>query len=74
MDYKEKEKLKKDTSKIKTKPITIFEGLKIYGCYRPARKRGKDRIWISIRQDSPKKWRTATTLSYVRAVDICFEK
>jgi hypothetical protein len=31
-----------------------------------------DRVWVHIRQDKPKKWRTATTLSYVNGVDILF--
>ena len=57
------------------KPVREIEGLKIYVIKKEARTgRGKDRIWISVRQDRPKKWRVAASLCYVNGVDIRFEK
>jgi len=59
-------------SKIRGTPVATFEGLKIYVRSLVAKGRGMDRIWVHIRQDEPKKWRTATTLSYVNGVDVLF--
>ena len=57
------------------KPIKIVDGLEIYVSKKKSKTgRGKDRIWISVRQDKPKKWRVAASLCYVNAVDIRFEK
>ena len=56
-------------------PIVDIRGLKIYVTDEPSvTKRGKDRIWISVRQSSPKKWRVAASLCYVNAFDVRFEK
>jgi Tfp pilus assembly PilM family ATPase len=41
-------------SKISGTPIATFNGLKIYAKLQKAKKKGKDRIWINIRQDDPK--------------------
>ena len=59
-------------SKIRGAPAATFHGLKIYLKFLKAKSRGMDRIWVGIRQDEPKIWRTATTLSYVNGVDILF--
>ncbi len=38
------------------KPISIIQGLEIYVTQSPSKtKRGKDRVWISVRQANPKK-------------------
>lgn len=56
-------------------PITTFKGLRVHAkLHKPKTERGKQRIWIVIKQDSDaKKWRVAETLSYVNAVHIQFE-
>lgn len=61
-------------SKISGTPIATFNGLKIYAKLQKAKKKGKDRIWINIRQDDPKQQRIAPTLSYVNAIDVCFSR
>ena len=61
-------------SKVKGKQIASFNGFKIYKRFTKAKRQGMDRIWIGIRQDGNKKWRTAATLSYVHALDVRFEK
>ncbi len=59
--------------KISGELIGEFGGLRIYGRVSRAKKRGKDRLWIHIRQDDPKAWRIAATLSYANSIDIRFE-
>jgi hypothetical protein len=49
-------------------------GLKITVDHRLAKRGGKNRFWLHVRQDDAKKWRTAKTLSYERSVDILFEE
>ncbi len=60
-------------SKISGELIGTFNGLRIYGRLSRAKKKGKDRLWIHIRQDNPKEWRIAATLSYENSIDIRFE-
>ena len=56
------------------KLIGEIGGMKIYGRIIKPKKTGKERLIIGIRQDSPKEWRMASTLSYVHALDVRFEK
>jgi hypothetical protein len=60
-------------AKISGELIGTFNGLRIYGRLRKAKRKGKDRLWIHIRQDNPKEWRIAATLSYANSIDIRFE-
>jgi len=60
--------------KISGKKITSVDGLGIYINHIKPKKSGKERLWISVRQEEPKRWRVAATLSYVNAVDVRFEK
>jgi hypothetical protein len=56
-------------------PVHKVQGLEIYVTKQSSKtKRGKDRIWISVRQPTGKKWRLAASLCYVNAFDIRFEK
>lgn len=56
-------------------PVKIDDGLEIYVTKAPSKTgRGKDRIWISVRQAKPKRWRLAASLCYVNAFDVRFEK
>ena len=56
-------------------PVATAEGLEIYVTREPSvTKRGKDRIWVSVRQAKPKKWKLAASLCYVNAFDVRFEK
>ncbi len=57
-------------AKISGELIGTFNGLRIYGRLSKAKKKGKDRLWIHIRQDNPKEWRIAATLSYENSIDI----
>ncbi len=49
-------------------------GLPIYGKLKPAKRDGKNRVRIQIRQTPEKPFRVNTCLSYARAVDILFEE
>jgi hypothetical protein len=60
-------------AKISGELIGTFNGLRIYGRLSKAKKKGRDRLWIHIRQDNPKEWRIAATLSYANSIDIRFE-
>ncbi len=60
-------------AKISGELIGTFNGLRIYGRLSRAKKKGKDRLWIHIRQDDPKEWRIAATLSYENSIDIRLE-
>ncbi len=60
-------------AKISGELIGTFNGLRIYGRLSRAKKKGKDRLWIHIRQDNPKEWRIAATLSYENSIDIRLE-
>ncbi len=62
-------------SKIRGRLIGRHEGIEIYVTPNNAKtQKGKDRVWIQIRQRTPKKWRVQTTLSYAKASDIMFIK
>ena len=60
--------------KPKGKPIKKIEGLEIYVELKKAKTKGKDRLWVSVRQDNPKKWRVASSLCYVNSFDVRFER
>ena len=60
--------------RVKGRLIAEYYGLKIFGSLEKAKKFGKDRVWIQIRQDVPKEWRIAASLSYVNGADVRFEK
>ena len=60
--------------KIKGEKLAEFHGLTVYGRLKKAKRHGKDRIWIQIRQDEPKKYRVAESLSYMRSLDVQFEE
>ena len=64
----------KEHPKVTSEPLYEFHGLEIYGVLKKAKKDGKDRVWIQIRQSNPKKFRVAASLNYARAVDVQFEK
>ena len=58
--------------KIKGTTLAEFCGLTIYGNLKKAKRNGKDRVWIQIRQDTHKPLRVSECLSYARAVDVQF--
>ncbi len=60
-------------AKISGELIGTFNGLRIYGRLTRAKRRGKDRLWIHIRQAEGKEWRIGATLSYENSIDIRFE-
>ncbi len=61
-------------TKITAPVIAKFKGLTIYGKLRKAKKEGKNRISIHIRQADPKRFRICRSLAYARAVDLQFEE
>ena len=59
--------------KITGKVIGKFKGLVIYAKLNEAKtEKGKDRIWIQIRQTGPRRRRVYECLSYARSVDVQF--
>lgn len=64
---------KTGTGKVKGHVLAEYEGLTISVLPQKAKRAGKDRLWIQIRQNSDtKKWRISESLSYARSVDIQF--
>ncbi len=64
---------KTGTGKVKGQVLAEYEGLTISVSPQKAKRAGKDRLWIQIRQNSPtKQWRVAASLSYARSADIQF--
>ena len=53
--------------------IANFHGLMIYAKFVEA-KRGRNRIWIQIRQGTEKRYRVAATVCYMRTAGIQFEE
>ena len=60
-------------SKVDAEIIGEFHGLTIYGKLQMAKRDGRDRVWIQIRQNDVKVYRVAESLSYARSADIQFE-
>lgn len=58
--------------KIKGSNLAEFCGLTIYGRLKKAKRNGRNRVWIQIRQDANKPLRVSECLSYSRAVDVQF--
>lgn len=59
--------------KVTAKPIATFQGFTVYAELQKAKRTGRDRIWFQIRQDDPKKYRTAICLNYPHALDVQFQ-
>jgi hypothetical protein len=56
-------------------PIRNVQGLEIYVTNQPSKTgKGRDRLWIHIRQRKSKKWRISASLCYVNGFDVRFEK
>lgn len=60
--------------KVTGRVIGAFRGFTVYGQLYKAKRTGKDRVWIQIRQDNPKQWRSAISLTYPHALDVQFQK
>jgi hypothetical protein len=58
--------------KINGSTLAEFCGLTIYGILKKAKRHGRDRVWIQIRQEAHKPLRVSECLSYARAVDVQF--
>jgi len=59
--------------KVRGRILAEFDGLTITAAPHEAKRSGKNRLWIQIRQnDRPKKWRVSTALTYGRSADIQF--
>ena len=61
-------------TKIDAEIIAQFHGFTIYGKLQPAKREGRDRVLIQIRQNNDVKvYRVAESLTYARSADIQFE-
>jgi hypothetical protein len=61
-------------SKVRGKLIGETHGLTVTVSHHPAKtSKGKERLWIQVRQNNGKKWKVYESLAYARAVDIAFE-
>ncbi len=64
---------KRGTGKVQGQIVAEYEGLTISVLPQKAKRAGKDRLWIQIRQNGAvKQWRVAASLSYARSADIEF--
>lgn len=62
------------SGKVKGHVIAEYEGLTISVSPHKAKKTGKNRLWLQIRQNGDvKRWRVSASLSYARSADIQFE-
>ena len=60
-------------AKVKGQVVAEYEGLTISVLLQKAKRTGKDRLWVQVRQNSDvKRWRVAASLSYARSADIEF--
>ena len=65
---------KRGSGKVKGEILAEYEGLTISVSPQKAKRAGKDRLWIQIRQNaSLKRWRVSASLTYARSADIQFE-
>lgn len=59
--------------KIRGKRFPLIHGFEVYVNHQPAKTaKGKDRIWIHIRQPDKPKWVNDESLMYVNSADIRF--
>ena len=64
---------KRGTGKVAGVVVAEYEGLTVSVLPQPAKRTGKDRLWVQIRQNGKvKRWRIAASLSYARSADIEF--
>lgn len=64
-------KSKTGNAKVKGQVIAEYEGLTISVFPQKAKRTGKNRMWLQVRQNSDvKRWRVAASLSYARSADI----
>ncbi len=61
-------------SKMTGVQIAKFDTLIINADLQRPKRKGKNRIWLQIKQDEPKKWQVVATLSYKHGIDIQFEE
>lgn len=64
----------KAVGKVTGRILGEVEGIQVTANLQRAKREGKDRIWIRIRQSGVKHWRVSEALSYARAVDVQFER
>lgn len=61
--------------KVTGKLVGDAHGLTVTVKHNPAKtQRGKDRLWLQIRQNNGKSWKVYQCLSYTHGVDIAFEQ
>lgn len=61
--------------KIQGRRVSLGHGLEVFVHPQPAKtRRGRDRIWLHIRQTDPKGWQIDEALMYVNSADLRFIK
>ena len=66
---------KQGNTKIKGERVAEVNGIEITVLREPAKtSRGKNRLWIQIRQQKPPRYRVYQSLAYAKAVDLYFEE
>lgn len=59
--------------KVTGKLVGTAHGITVTVLHKPAKTaKGKDRLWLQIRQNDGKTWKVYETLAYARSVDIAF--
>jgi hypothetical protein len=74
---RKEDKMAGPVSKVKGKVggrmLAEFDNLTITASPLRAKREGRNRLWLQIRQNNkPKKWRVSTALIYARSADIQF--
>jgi len=64
--------MKEKKTKVRGEVLAEIDGLTITASPADAKRAGKNRLWIQIRQTSPKKWRISECLAYARSLDVQF--
>jgi hypothetical protein len=59
--------------KVTGKLVGNAQGITVTVAHCPAKTtKGKERLWLQIRQNNGKKWKVYESLAYARSVDIAF--
>jgi hypothetical protein len=59
--------------KVTGKLVGHAHGITVTVSHHPAKTaKGKERLWLQIRQNTGKKWKVYESLAYARSVDIAF--
>lgn len=75
MELMSKGNAKTATGKVRGRVLGTISGITVTAHLHKAKTlKGKNHVWIQLRQNSGKPWRIGASLSYVNAADIRFEE